>query len=253
MIELKSEREIKIIRENGRIVAMTLNYIKEKIKPGIKTIELDFWAEEFIKRNKAVPAFKGYRGFPKNICVSINEEVVHGIPGQRVLKEGEIVSVDVGVLKDGFYADGAWTFPVGEIADEVKELLEVAKKGLEAGIAQANSGNRLGDISFAVQSLVEQNGFSVVRDLTGHGIGRQMHEDPPISNFGVSGMGPLLKEGMVLAIEPMVNAGTYKIKTLDDNWTVVTEDGSLSAHFEHTITVTQNGGEILTVQGEPLE
>lgn len=253
MIELKSEREIKIIRENGRIVAMTLNYIKEKIKPGIKTIELDFWAEEFIKRNKAVPAFKGYHGFPKNICVSINEEVVHGIPGQRVLKEGEIVSVDVGVLKDGFYADGAWTFPVGEIADEFKKLLEVAKKGLEAGIAQANSGNRLGDISFAVQSLVEQNGFSVVRDLTGHGIGRQMHEDPPIPNFGVSGMGPLLKEGMVLAIEPMVNAGTYKIKTLDDNWTVVTEDGSLSAHFEHTITVTQNGGEILTLQGEPLE
>jgi methionyl aminopeptidase len=253
MIELKSEREIKIIRENGRIVALTLNYLKERIKPGIKTVELDFWAEEFIKENKAVPAFKGYRGFPKSICVSINEEVVHGIPGQKVLKEGEIVSVDVGVLKDGFYADGAWTFPVGEIPDGVKKLLEVAKKSLEAGIAQANSGNRLGDISFAVQSLVEKNGFSVVRDLTGHGIGRQMHEDPPIPNFGVSGMGPLLKEGMVLAIEPMVNAGTYKIKTLDDNWTVVTEDGSLSAHFEHTIAITRNGGEILTLQGEPSE
>jgi methionyl aminopeptidase len=253
MIELKSEREIKIIRENGRIVALTLNYLKEKIKPGIKTIELDFWAEEFIKRNKAVPAFKGYRGFPKNICVSIDEEVVHGIPGQRVLKEGEIVSVDVGVLKDGFYADGAWTFPVGEISDEAKKLLGVAKKGLKAGIAQARSGNRLGDISFAVQSLVEKNGFSVVRDLTGHGIGRQMHEDPPIPNFGISGMGPLLKEGMVLAIEPMVNAGTYKIKTLDDNWTVVTEDGSLSAHFEHTIAISQNEGEILTLQSEPLE
>lgn len=253
MIELKSEREIKIIRENGRLVASTLNYLKDKIKPGIKTIELDFWAEEFIKRNKAVPAFKGYRGFPKNICVSINEEVVHGIPGQKVLKDGEIVSVDVGVFKDGFYADGAWTFPVGEITDEAKKLLGVAKKGLEAGIAQASSGNRLGDISFAVQSLVEKNGFSVVRDLTGHGIGRQMHEDPPIPNFGVSGMGPLLKEGMVLAIEPMVNTGTYKIKTLDDNWTVVTEDGSLSAHFEHTIAISQNGGEILTLQGEPLE
>ena len=253
MIELKSEREIKIIRENGRIVALTLNYLKEKIKPGIKTIELDFWAEEFIKRNKAVPAFKGYRGFPKNICVSIDEEVVHGIPGQRVLKEGEIVSVDVGVLKDGFYADGAWTFPVGEISGEAKKLLGVAKKGLKAGIAQARSGNRLGDISFAVQSLVEKNGFSVVRDLTGHGIGRQMHEDPPIPNFGISGMGPLLKEGMVLAIEPMVNAGTYKIKTLDDNWTVVTEDGSLSAHFEHTIAISQNEGEILTLQSEPLE
>jgi len=156
-------------------------------------------------------------------------------------------------LKDGFYADGAWTFPVGEISDEAKKLLGVAKKGLKAGIAQARSGNRLGDISFAVQSLVEKNGFSVVRDLTGHGIGRQMHEDPPIPNFGVSGMGPLLKEGMVLAIEPMVNAGNYKIKTLDDNWTVVTEDGSLSAHFEHTIAISQNGGEILTLQSEPLE
>jgi len=253
MIELKSEREIKIIRENGGIIALTLNYLKEKIKPGIKTIELDRWAGEFIKKKNALPAFKGYRGFPGNICISINEEVVHGIPGQRVLKEGEIVSVDVGVFKDGFYADGAWTFPVGEISEKAKSLLEVAKKALETGIAQARTGNRLSDISFAVQSLVEKNGFSVVRDLTGHGIGRQMHEDPPVPNFGVSGMGPVLKEGMILAIEPMVNAGTYKIKTLEDNWTVITEDGSLSAHFEHTIAITKNGGEILTLQGELSE
>jgi len=253
MIELKSEREIKIIRENGGIIALTLNYLKEKIKPGIKTIELDRWVGEFIKKKNALPAFKGYRGFPGNICISINEEVVHGIPGQRVLKEGEIVSVDVGVFKDGFYADGAWTFPVGEISGEAKSLLEVAKKALETGIAQARAGNRLSDISFAVQSLVEKNGFSVVRDLTGHGIGRQMHEDPPVPNFGVSGMGPVLKEGMILAIEPMVNAGGYKIRTLEDDWTVITEDGSLSAHFEHTIAITKNGGEILTLQGELSE
>lgn len=249
MIELKSEREIKIIRENGVIVALTLEYLKEKMNPGIRTIELDRLAEDFIKKKKALPAFKGYRGFPGNICVSVNEEVVHGIPKERVLKEGDIVSVDIGVFKDGFYADGAWTFPVGQITPEAKRLLEVAEKSLETGILKAEAGNRLGDISSAIQSLAEENGFSVVRDLTGHGIGRQMHEEPPVPNFGFSGMGPILKEGMVLAIEPMVNAGTYKIRTLEDNWTVVTEDGSLSAHFEHTIAITKNGREVLTLKG----
>jgi methionyl aminopeptidase len=252
MIELKSEREIKIIRENGRIVALTLSYLKEKIKSGIKTIELDKLAEEFILKKNAIPAFKGYRGFPGNICTSINNQVVHGIPGERVLKEGEIISVDVGVLKDGFYADGAWTFPVGEISNQAKRLLEVTLESLEAGISQALAGNRLGDISYAVQSIAEKNGFSVVRDLTGHGIGRHMHEDPPVPNFGSPGTGLLLKEGMIFAVEPMVNAGGYEIKTLEDNWTVVTLDGSLSAHFEHTVAITQNGAEILTLPEEPF-
>ena len=252
MIELKSEREIRIIRENGRIVGLTLSYLKEKIKSGIKTIELDKLAEEFIVKKNAIPAFKGYRGYPGNICASVNNEVVHGIPGERVLKEGEIISVDVGVLKNGFYADGAWTFPVGEISNQNKRLLEVTLKSLEAGISQAQVGNRLGDISNAVQATAEKNGYSVVRDLTGHGIGRHMHEDPPVPNFGSPGSGLLLKEGMVLAIEPMVNAGGYEIKTLEDNWTVVTLDGSLSAHFEHTIAVTQNGVEILTLPEEPF-
>jgi len=250
MIELKSEREIRIIRENGRIIGLTLSYLKEKIRPGIKTIELDKFAEEFIVKRNAIPAFKGYHGYPGNICTSINDEVVHGIPGERVLKEGEIISVDIGVLKNGFYADGAWTFPIGEISDQTKRLLEVTLKSLEAGISQALTGNRLGDISYAVQSLAEKNGYSVVRDLTGHGIGRQMHEDPPVPNFGSPGTGLLLKEGMILAIEPMVNAGGYEIKTLEDNWTVVTLDGSLSAHFEHTIAVTQDGPEILTLPEE---
>jgi len=252
MIELKSEREIRIIRENGRIVALTLSYLKEKIKPGIKTIELDKLAEEFIVKKNAIPAFKGYRGYAGNICTSINNEVVHGIPGERALKEGEIVSVDIGVLKNGFYADGAWTFPVGEISNQAKRLLEVTLESLEAGISQSIAGNRLGDISYAVQSVAERNGFSVVRDLTGHGIGRQMHEDPPVPNFGSPGTGLLLKEGMILAIEPMVNAGGYEIKTLEDNWTVVTLDGSLSAHFEHTVAITQNGAEILTLPEEPF-
>ncbi|MDP3024478.1 MAG: type I methionyl aminopeptidase [candidate division Zixibacteria bacterium] len=252
MIELKSEREIRIIRENGRIVALTLSYLKEKIKSGIKTIELDKLAEEFILKKNAIPAFKGYRGYAGNICTSINNEVVHGIPGERALKEGEIVSVDIGVLKNGFYADGAWTFPVGEISNQAKRLLEVTLESLEAGISQSIAGNRLGDISYAVQSIAEKNGYSVVRDLTGHGIGRQMHEDPPVPNFGSPGTGLLLKEGMILAIEPMVNAGGYEIKTLEDNWTVVTLDGSLSAHFEHTVAITQNGAEILTLPEEPF-
>jgi len=247
MIELKSEREIQIIRENGRIVGSTLMYLKDKIKPGIRTIELDKLAQEFIVSNKGIPAFKGYRGYPGNICTSINNEVVHGIPGERVLKEGEIVSIDIGVLKNGFYADGAWTFPVGEIADQTMKLLVVTHKSLDAGISQAVAGNRLGDISSAVQSVAEKNGYSVVRDLTGHGIGRQMHEDPPVPNFGSAGSGLLLKEGMVLAIEPMLNAGRFEVKTLEDNWTIVTVDGSISAHFEHTIAVTKNGPEILTL------
>lgn len=248
MIELKSEREIKIMRKNGKIVASTLNFLKDKIKPGVKTIELDYWAEEFIKGKDALPAFKGYRGFPGNICVSINEEVVHGIPGQRMLKEGDIVSIDVGVLKDGFYADGAWTFPVGKISDDAINLLEVTRKALESGIAQSREGNHIGDISYAVQSVAEGNGYSVVRELTGHGIGRKMHEEElNIPNYGVCGTGLALKQGMTFAIEPMVNAGTYKVRTLEDNWTVVTQDGSLSAHFEHTIAITKNGGEILTL------
>ena len=246
MIILKTKREIEIIRSNGRIAAGVLKLIGERIKPGVKTIELDKLAEEFIKSKGAYPAFKGYRGYPANICVSIDNEVVHGIPGNRVMKEGEAVSVDIGVLKDGYYADAAYTYKVGEVSFEKEKLFLTTKRALEKGIALVKAGNHLGDVSHAVQSHVEAEGFSVVRDLVGHGVGANMHEEPQIPNFGSPGQGIVLKEGMVLAIEPMVNIGGYQIKTLEDNWTVVTEDGSVSAHFEHTVAVRENGPDILT-------
>jgi len=246
MIDLKSKREIEIIKENGRIVADTLRFLGDKIRPGMKTVELDQLAEEFIKKRKAVPAFKGYRGFPSNICVSINHEVVHGIPGERVLLEGDLASIDLGVLKNGYYADGAFTFSLGEVKSETQRLIQVTRDALTCGIQSAIAGRNLSDISHAIQSWVERNGFSVVRDLVGHGIGKHMHEEPQVPNFGKPGDGPILKEGMVLAIEPMVNKGSFEIKTLDDEWTVVTADESLSAHFEHTIAITENGALILT-------
>ena len=246
MIDLKSKREIEIIKENGKIVADTLGFLGDKMRPGMKTRELDLLAERFIKRHKAIPAFKGYRGFPSNICVSINNEIVHGIPGERILKEGDLVSIDLGVLKDGYYADGAFTFPLGQVKVEVKELIKVTQDALDCGIQSAVAGRNLSDISHTIQSHVEKNGYSVVRDLVGHGIGKHMHEEPQVPNFGKPGEGPILKEGMVLAIEPMVNSGSFEIKTLDDEWTIVTADGSLSAHFEHTIAITENGALILT-------
>jgi len=246
MIELKSKREIEIMKENGKILADTLRFLGSKMRPGMTTLELDRLAEKFIRDHKAVPAFKGYRGFPSNICVSIDNEVVHGIPGQRIISEGQLISIDLGVLKNGYYADAASTFPLGEVGSEAQKLIEVTSRALNRGIDAAVEGKNLSDISHAIQSCVEEKGLSVVRDLVGHGIGKQMHEEPQIPNFGKPGEGPVLKNGMVLAIEPMVNLGSFEIKTLDDNWTVVTADGSLSAHFEHTIAITENGALILT-------
>ena len=246
MIILKSKREIEVIRENGRILAQTFKLVEKNIKEGIKTKKLDRLAEEFIKKNGAHPAFKGYRGFPANICISINEEVVHGIPTDRILVSGDIVSVDIGVYKDGYFADGAFTYKVGETSQEAQKLIDITRNSLYKGIESCLEGKNLSDISFAIQSYVEAFGFQVVRELVGHGIGRDMHEEPQVPNFGTPGQGPVLKEGMVLAIEPMVNQKTYEIETLDDGWTVVTKDRSLSAHFEHTVCITKNGPKILT-------
>ena len=249
MILLKSEQEIEIMAEAGRLVAATLAKLKQAVEPGITTLELDEIAASFIKGQGAKAAFKGYHGFPASICASINEEVVHGIPSLRKLENGDIISIDVGVILNGYVGDGATTLPVGEVRADVLELLRVTEESLDRGIAQAREGNRLSDISHAVQSHVEKNGFSVVRDYVGHGIGRQMHEDPQIPNFGPPGRGPRLLEGMVLAIEPMVNMGDYHVKTLADDWTVVTEDGQPSAHFEHTVAITADGPVILTSLG----
>lgn len=247
MIILKSQREIALMREAGRIVALTLAKLREHIAPGVTTGELDRIAEEYIRSQDAVPAFKGYQGFPASICTSVNEEVVHGIPGLKRLAEGDIISIDVGVVKYGYVGDATITFPVGKISSLKQHLLEVTEAALYEGIKQAVVGNRLTDISHSVQAYVEKNGLSVVRDYVGHGIGRDMHEDPQIPNFGPPGFGPRLRAGMVLAIEPMVNAGTYEVYTLTNQWTVVTRDKKPSAHFEHTVAITENGPEILTL------
>jgi len=252
VIYIKTKKEIDLIRESCKVVAETLQLVGSNVKVGVSTIELDQIAEDYIRSNNAIPAFKGYSqgglpGFPGSICTSLNEAVVHGIPGSVKLKEGDIVSLDVGVLKNNYYGDAAITVAVGKISNEKKKLLEVTEKSLYLGIEQATSGNRVHDISSAVQEYVEQNGFSIVRDLCGHGVGKFLHEDPAIPNFGKKGTGPKLKNGMTLAIEPMVNAGDYAVKTASDGWTVLTSDGSASAHFEHTILVMDNSPEILTV------
>jgi len=244
---LKTQKDIEIMRQAGRVVAQTLDMIGDHIVPGVTTQQLDKLVEDFIRSKGAVPAFKNYHGFPASACISIDDEVVHGIPGNRKLKEGDIVSVDVGTIVDGFYGDGAKTFPVGKISAQKKKLLEMTQKCLEAGIEQARPGNRLGAISAAVQKVAESNGLGVVRQLVGHGIGRQMHEEPQVPNFGSPSDGPVLKVGMVLAIEPMINAGTYDVKTMPDGWTVVTADGQPSAHFEHTVAITDGGPDILTL------
>jgi len=235
------------MRKAGRIVGQTLDMIGKHIKPGVTTQQLNMLVEDFILSKGAIPAFKNYHGFPASACISIDDEVVHGIPCDRKLKEGEIVSVDVGTIIDGFYGDGAKTFPVGKISEDKKRLLELTQKCLEAGIEQARPGNRLGAISAAVQKVAESNGLGVVRQLVGHGIGREMHEEPQVPNFGLATEGPVLKAGMVLAIEPMINAGTYDVKTMPDGWTVVTADGRPSAHFEHTVAITDDEPDILTL------
>lgn len=246
MIILKTEREIEKMREAGRLVAETHAFLKNLIKPGLTTKELDEAAEEFILKHNATPAFKGYNGFPGSICASINEEVVHGIPGLKKLKDGDIISIDIGTIVDGYYGDAAKTYAVGNISNEAQSLIEVTRQSFYEGIKYAKPGYRLSDISHAIQSYVEKHNFSVVRDFVGHGIGQSMHEDPQIPNFGLPNKGPRLKPGMVLAIEPMVNAGTYHVKVLGDNWTVVTLDGKYSAHYEHTIAITEDDPLILT-------
>lgn len=246
MITLKSERELNYLRDAGQLVAATLKELEKAVKPGITTGELDAIAEDFIVKKGAVPAFKGYHGFPATICASINEEVVHGIPGLTPLKSGDIISIDVGTVINGFVGDAAVTLPVGEVSEEAQRLLEVTKESLLKGIEQAKVNNRLSDISHAIQSYVESNDFSVVRDFVGHGIGRNMHEEPQVPNFGKPGRGPRLQPGLTIAIEPMVNVGSHEVYTKEDNWTVVTKDHQLSAHFEHSIAITEDGPEILT-------
>lgn len=246
MIILKSSHELARMREAGRIVAEVLARLREKVVPGLTTAELDALAHQMIVSYGAKPSFQGYRGFPASLCVSVNEEVVHGIPGKRVLQEGDIVSLDVGAIYRGYQGDAAITLGVGEVNGAAQHLMEVAAETLEAGIAQCRAGKRTGDISWAIQTCAERNGYAVVREYTGHGIGRKMHEDPQIPNFGEPGRGALLKPGMTFALEPMVIAGDYHTKVLDDNWTVVTLDGQLSAHFEHTVAVTEGEPEILT-------
>ncbi len=253
-VPLKTERDIALMRESGRIVAEVLALVGGYVRPGVTTSELDALAEEYIRSHQGTPAFKGYgpdrrNPFPATLCVSIDDVVVHGIPDGRELQEGEIVSVDVGVQKGGWFGDGARTFPVGRISEEKTRLLNVTEEALGAGIARAQAGNRLHDVSAAVQKVVEAAGYSVVRDLVGHGIGKQLHEEPAVPNFGVEGTGVLLREGMTLAIEPMVNAGTYVVHLGEDGWTVRTADGRPSAHFEHTVAITQGEAEILTHHG----
>jgi methionyl aminopeptidase len=244
----KSAAEIEAMREAGRITARALRVVGEAVRPGVTTHELDTVAEEAIRSEGAVPAFLGYNGFPATICASVNEQVVHGIPGDRRLEGGDILSVDVGAIVDGYYGDSAFTFPVGEVSDEAVRLMGATRQALHAGIAACIPGMRLSDIGHAVQRVAEAAGFAVVREYVGHGIGRAMHEEPQIPNFGPGGRGPALKPGMVFAIEPMVNAGSAPVRSLPDGWTVVTADSRPSAHFEHTVAVTENGPDILTLE-----
>lgn len=246
MIICKSKHEIEYMREAGKVVAGALAAVAKVIDVGITTAELDRIAEEYILANGAKPAFKGLYGFPATICASINEQVVHGIPGLRKLKNGDIISIDVGAEINGYFGDSAITLPVGTIDQKVQELLTVTEQSLYEGIKKARKGNRLSDISHAIQNYVENHGLAVVRDYVGHGIGKKIHEEPQVPNFGMPGRGPRLKPGMTLAIEPMVNMGSYQVKTLEDNWTVVTMDGLKSAHFEHTVLITENEPEVLT-------
>ncbi|TFD99364.1 type I methionyl aminopeptidase [Jeotgalibacillus sp. R-1-5s-1] len=246
MIVCKTPREIEIMREAGKIVALTHQELQKYIAPGITTKELDEIADRFIRQHDAVPSFKGYNGFSGSICASVNEELVHGIPGSRKLRDGDIISIDIGAKYKGYHGDSAWTYPVGSIPAETQKLLEVTEESLFRGLKEAKPGVRLSNISHAVQTYVEENGFSIVREYVGHGVGQDLHEAPQIPHYGPPNKGPRLKPGMVLAIEPMVNAGSRYVKTLADNWTVVTTDGKMCAHFEHTIAITEEGYEVLT-------
>lgn len=247
MIILKSQREIEIMREAGRIVALTQQELKKHIKPGISTKRLDEIAEEFIVKKGGIPSFKGYHGFPGSICASVNEVVVHGIPDKNViLKDGDIITVDVGVNYQGYHGDGAWTFPVGKISSEDEKLLDVTLKSLYRGLEFAKPNNRVSDISNAIEEFIKPYGYGIVEEFTGHGIGQSLHEEPYVPNFGEPGMGAILKPGMTICVEPMVNRGTKRVKILSDNWTTVTMDKSNSAHFEHMIAITEDGYLILT-------
>jgi methionyl aminopeptidase len=250
VIVCKSPREIEQMRRANVLVAEVLAELASMVKPGVTTAELDAAAERLVRAAGAEPAFKGYRGYPATLCASVNDEVVHGIPGDRAVSEGDIISLDMGVKLDGFYGDSAVTVPVGKVTDEVQRLLQVTQESLQKGIAQVRLGGRVSDIGHAIQEHVEAAGFSVVREFVGHGIGAQLHEEPQIANYGEPGRGPRLAEGMVLAIEPMVNMGKPAVKVLRDGWTAVTRDGSLSAHFEHTVAVTKDGPLVLTQRTE---
>ena len=247
MIHIKSDRDITLMKKAGNIVRDTLNLVGSLVKPGVSTKYLDKKAEEYILNCGAIPSFKGYYGFPATLCISINNEVIHGIPTDRIIKDGDIVSVDCGANICGFHADAARTFPCGNISEEASDLIKITEESFFQGFKYAKEGNRVGDISSAIQEYVESNGYSVVKAFTGHGIGRELHEAPEVPNFGKKGFGALLKKGMALAIEPMVNTGTEHIRVLDDNWTVVTQNGKLSAHYENTIIITLDGSEIITL------
>jgi len=246
VIMVKSKSELTLMREAGRLLSATLDQLEEACRPGVTTAEIDKLADRLIREHGAVPGFLGYNGFPKSLCISVNEEVVHGIPSKREINDGDLVSLDCGLVLDGLWADSGRTVMVGKVTDEAQRLVQVTREALRRGIEQAVPGNRVGDISAAVQEHVEANGFSVVRNFVGHGIGRNMHEDPQVPNFGVAGAGPLLKPGYALAIEPMVNAGSHEVQMLPDHWTIITADGKLSAYFEHTVLITDDGPVVAT-------
>ena len=248
MILIKSQREIELMREAGRILDLTRQLLEQQIKPGVSTLQLDALAEEHIRSLGAIPSFKGYHGFPGSICTSINEVVVHGIPSMKhILKEGDIITLDFGVNYKGYHADSATTYPVGQVSDEVQKLLEITEKSLYVGLEQAKPGNYISDISYAIESFVKPFGYGIVEEFTGHGIGRDLHEEPYVPNFGKPKQGPVMKPGMTFCVEPMINLGTKRVKILSDNWTTVTSDRKPSAHFEHMIVITETGYEILTI------
>ncbi len=246
MITIKSKREIELLKIAGNIVYQTHQYLKPYIKEGITTKELDKLAEDFIKSKDATPSFKGYEGFPSTLCTSINSEVVHGFPSDRKLKNGDIISIDIGACYKGYHGDSAWTYTVGEVDDKTKQLLEDTEKSLYVGLKQVKPGNRIGDIGYAIEEYAHKHNLGVVKELCGHGVGTSVHEDPEVPNYGIPNTGPRLKEGMVIAVEPMLTLGSPRVFLHDNNWTVDTQDGSLSAHFEHTVVVTKDGYQILT-------
>lgn len=249
MISIKTEEELDILRQAGRILARIIKRLQEAIKPGIATQDINQLAEELIYAEKVLPAFKGYKGFPAAACTSVNEEIVHGIPGERKLMPGDIISLDLGINYQGYFADAAFTMPLGHVDSRLRSLIEVTRRALHKGIQKAQAENHLFDISYSIQEYVERNGFSVVRQFVGHGIGHSLHEDPEVPNFGRPHQGPVLKKGMVLAIEPMVNMGGWESEILDNGWTAVTKDRLASAHFEHTVAITEHGPEVLTKNG----